>query len=377
MKVQLTDESALRRVSWSDLKSYLEAEGWTRTGLIGDKAMIFERADDHKALEEILVPSRDDVGDYVSRIADAISTLAKAEMRSPLEVYQDIFSAGSDVIRFRAPVGEPSGSIGIEDGVALYREAENLILAAACAAKDARRSYHLRKVTEATDYLRGVKLAPSERGSYVLTVLSPVQPRLGRQQHIDFGEEPFARNVTLCLSEALGAVGTAANMALAQNDFTPFEEAVAHGVSANLCESVAMLAETGNGIDISLYWARTRPSAQQNRVFKFKKEFGEVLREAARIYRESEPLTDMRIEGFVIKLDRPIEQFDGCATLRIYLEGKTRSVKVSFSEPVYQMVIRAFQDKSAISLLGDLVQQNQRWEIRNPRDLKIVDDFDS
>ena len=85
----------------------------------------------------------------------------------------------------------------------------------------------------------------------------------------------------------------------------------------------------------------------------------------------------MRIEGFVIKLDRPIEQFDGCATLRIYLEGKTRSVKVSFSEPVYQMVIRAFQDKSAISLLGDLVQQNQRWEIRNPRDLKIVDDFDS
>ena len=50
---------------------------------------------------------------------------------------------------------------------------------AARAAVDPHPSYHLRKVTEATDYLESVRLGPAERGSYVLTVFSSVQPRLG------------------------------------------------------------------------------------------------------------------------------------------------------------------------------------------------------
>lgn len=374
MKLELTDQKALRNLPWGDLKSYLDAQGWQQVERIGDKALVYvPDAMETEALE-ILVPTRDDLGDYVSRMAEAVEILANREQRSALDVYQDILTSGLDVVRLRAPEADASGAIGIEDGVVLHQEAENLMLAAACAAVDSRRNYHLRKVTQATDYLKSVRLGPSERGSYVLTLYSPVQPRLTHQPTFDLGEEPFARTVTLRLAEALGAAKRAADRARADNAFAPFDDAVAQGVSANLCDAVARLAERARGIEIGLTWARSRPAGRRRETYRFSPEVAEVLLEAARIFRQSEPLTDTRVTGFVIALDRPIEQFDGHATLRTLIDEKPRRVRVRFEHDLYPLVIRAFQDKSAISLLGDLFPGGQRWELRNPRELRLLDD---
>jgi len=376
MKLELTDQSALRQLPWGDLKSYLDAQGWHLTGRIGDKALVYVPDPTATDAVEILVPARDDLGDYASRMAEAIQILAEREERSALAVYRDLTTSGLDVVRLRAPGADASGAIAIEDGVVLYRETENLMLSAACSVVDARRNYHLRKVTEATDYLKTVRLGPSERGSYVLTVLSPVQPRLGRQQQLDLGEEPFARTVTLRLADALSAAKRAADRALAYNAFDPFDAAVSQGVSANLCDAIARLAETARGVDIGLTWARTRPAGRPRQSVHFTPEVGEVLREAAAIFRRSEPMTDHRVTGFVVALDRPVDQFDGNATLRVLIDERPRRVRVRFEEAVYPQVIQAFQDKSAISLRGDLFPTGQRWEIRNPRALQILDDQD-
>ncbi len=374
MKLELTDQTALRHLPWGDLKSYLDAQGWRQMDRIGDRALVYVPEAAETEAVEILVPTRDDLGDYVSRMAEAVGLLAEREQRSALEVYQDILTSGLDVVRLRAPEADASGAIGIEDGVVLHQEAENLLLAAACSVVDPRRNYHLRKVTQATDYLKSVRLGPSERGSYVLTLLSPVQPRLQHQQTFDLGEEPFTRTVTLRLAEALGAAKRAADRARADNAFAPFDEAVARGVSANLCDAVARLAEAARGIEIGLTWARSRPVGHRRETFRFSPEVGEVLLEAARIFRQSEPLTDTRVTGFVIALDRPIEQFDGNATLRTLIDEKPRRVTVRFEHALYPLVIRAFEDKSAISLLGDLFPGRQRWELRNPREIRLLED---
>ena len=377
MQLELTDQAALRRLSWVDLKSYLDQQGWRQTDRIGDKALVYVPAETGDGTVEILVPIRDDLGDYASRMADAVRLLARLEGRSALSVYQDLVTSGIDVVRVRAFGGGADGSIPIDDGVALYREAGNLLLAAACTVVDPRRSYHARKVTEATEYMKSVRLGPSERGSYVLSILSPVQPQIGGQQTLDLGEPPFARAVTLRLADALAAAKRAANRALAENAFAPFDEAVALGVSANLCDAVARLAQVGQGIDIGLTWARTRPAGRPRQQFNFSSETAEVLQEAARIFRQSEPLTDTRINGFVIALDRSVDQFDGNATLVLLISEKPRRVRVHFEQDAYQQVIRAFQEKLALSLLGDIFPVGQRWEIRNPRELRVLDDQDN
>lgn len=377
MRIELTDEAALSSLPWGDLKSYLDAQGWALVDRIGDKALVYRPGDGSGESVEILVPARDDLGDYALRIAEAVRILADVEQRSALAVYGDITVSGLDVVRLRAATADADGAIAIEEGVTLYREAENLMLSAACAAVDPRRNYHLRKVTEATDYLKSVRLGPSERGSYVLTVFSPVQPRLGGQQRLEFGDEPFSRTVTLRLADALGAAKRAADRAVSDGAFAPFDAAVAEGVSANLCEAVARLAEAARGIDIGLSWARTRPAGRRNQRFHFSPDVADVLREAASVFRRSEPLTDERLSGFVIALDRPVEHFDGSATLRVLLEDKPKRVRVRFEQSVYAQVIRAFQEKLVLSLRGDLYPVGQRWEIRNPREIRVEEDQDA
>ncbi|MGB5833280.1 MAG: hypothetical protein WBG92_14975 [Thiohalocapsa sp.] len=376
MRLELTDQAALSRLPWRDLKSYLDSRGWHQVGRLGDKALVFEPVAENAEAAEILVPARDDLADYASRMAEAVRILAESEQRSALAVFRDITTTGLDVVRLRSPNADSDGAIVIEDGVTLYREAENLMLSAACAAVDPRRSYHLRKVTEAMDYLKSVRLGPSERGSYVLSVYSPVQPRLGAQQRLDLGDEPFPRTVTLRLADALAAAKRAADQAVADGEFAPFDDAVAQGVSANLCDAVAHLAAAAKGVDIGLTWARTRPAGRQAQRYHFSVEVAEVLSEAASVFRRSEPLTDTRLTGFVIALDRPVDQFDGSATLRVLIEDRPRRVRVRFEQNVYPQVIRAFQEKFAIALLGDLFPVNQRWELRNPRELRMLDDQD-
>lgn len=377
MQLRLTDSDALRRLSWADLKAYLRQEGWHQTDRIGDKALVYAPIGSADPMAEILVPTRDDFADYAARMADAVETLARVEGRSELMVYHDLATAGQDILRVRAGAAGGDGTIPIDDGVTLYREAGNLILAAACAVVDPRRSYHARKVTEAGEYLRSVRIGPSERGSYVLTILSPVQPQIGDQQASDLGEPPFPRAVTLRLADALAAVKQAANRALAENAFTPFDEAVPLGVSANLCDAVAGLARVGDGVEIGLTWSRTRPAGRPRQQFGFGREAAEVLQEASRIFRQSEPQTDTRITGFVIALDRSVDQFDGNATLLLLIGDKPRRVRVRFEPDTYRTVILAFQDKRPVSLLGDLYPVGQRWEIRNPRCLQVLDDQDT
>ena len=54
-------------------------------------------------------------------------------------VFADLSAAGTDVIRLRAPHADDDGTIKLTQGVTMYREAENLMLAAACAASEPRR----------------------------------------------------------------------------------------------------------------------------------------------------------------------------------------------------------------------------------------------
>ncbi|MEO5333880.1 MAG: hypothetical protein H7839_17850 [Magnetococcus sp. YQC-5] len=152
-------------------------------------------------------------------------------------------------------------------------------------------------------------------------------------------------------------------------------------VSANLCEAVAGLVEHGKGIDIALTWARTRPTPGKNPRIQFTEDSAGVLREAAREFRRREPRMDVVLTGWVLKLARDPDRFDGDATLQVLLEGekRPRNIRITFEQTDFETVIRAFQQKLALSLEGDIVQTGQRWEVRSPRAVVIaqIDDTGS
>ena len=77
MRLELTDQDALRQLPWGDLKSYLDAQGWHLVEHIGDKALVYVPDPTASDGVEILVPARDDLGDYASRMAEAVQILAE------------------------------------------------------------------------------------------------------------------------------------------------------------------------------------------------------------------------------------------------------------------------------------------------------------
>ncbi|NMQ20129.1 hypothetical protein E4P82_13530 [Candidatus Competibacter phosphatis] len=377
MNVQIRDPALFRHLSHLDVRAYLAGQQWTEAGRIGNKATVHTQQDAAHRTWEILLPSREDVADYPERMAEALHTLAQVEGRSELLIYRDLLAAGADVLRVAAPHAATDGTIAIQEGVLLHQEAENLLLAAACAAVQPRPSYHAGKVTEAVQYLETVRLGPSETGSYVITLLSPVAPVLRRHaQQSLLEDEPFPRQVTHRLVEALDALEQAANAAAASDDFAAFETRVSQGISANLCEAVARLAQQCHGIRLELSWARVRPAGRPNFRRFFSRETGRLLGEAAREFRRNEPRLDCALTAWVIRLDREPDQFDGRATLRLLIDNRPRHVSVKFEQSMFDTVIHAFRDRIPISLDGDLFPVGQRYELGNPRNLALVQGMD-
>ena len=97
MKVRIEDKEALEALSWESLKAYLDrSEDWTYAEDIPGKAAVYQHSDSNGRLWEIIVPLRRNLGDYVSRMADAVSTLARVEDRSELDVYDDLANSPAE-----------------------------------------------------------------------------------------------------------------------------------------------------------------------------------------------------------------------------------------------------------------------------------------
>ena len=81
-----------------------------------------------------------------------------------------------------------------------------------------------------------------------------------------------------------------------------------------------------------------------------------------------------KVIAHVIKLERKPEEFDGRADLSCNRENRSTRLKVEFGRESYDTVIKAFQDRAAIELTGDIYREGGGYELRNPRYLSIPED---
>ena len=186
------------------------------------------------------MPLQHETGDFALRVSEVLRTLEHVEQRSQLEILRDLRTSSSDLIRIRASASQTTtGSIPLDLGVRFVEEAREMMLAAACSAIDPRPYYATRKPVQANEYLSRVRMGQTERGSFVLTILSPVPPGLRPPEPLDgVLPDPFERKVSQTLASGLLAARLAAQRAAVSGDVQPFREAVPRGVSANLCDAL-------------------------------------------------------------------------------------------------------------------------------------------
>lgn len=375
MKAHIIDADALRAISPMALSAYARAEGWLRTESFGDHSDVYFRAQ----AGEIILPGTEALGDYGAVVSDLIATFARFEERDELAVYRDLVGADRDVVRVRSPEADGDGSVRIEAGVDLVLHARDLLLSAACAAKEPRASYRAGKVKDAADYMDRVRLGQTEHGSFVVTLLAPVPPALdatGTQAELwpSPASEPFDRLVTRRLADGLQAARAAAETVMRSGGgLAPFQDAIPRGVSANLCEALSHLIDRGEGLEVSVTWAKTRLTPEPRRRVLFSRAEGEIFREAARVFRTLEPRPEETIEGFVIGCDRKTNETLGRVAIRTIIDGQPVSVKSELEPGLYSEAVQAHEKKQPIGITGDLKRQGQRWHLVNARSLSVLD----
>ena len=363
---------ALAAVTPRALHAYLAAQGWRKAEAIGDKGDLYAL----DGAPEILAPASDHIADYVLTMSQIVDILASTEDRDALAVLRDLAIADVDLIRVRAHEAEEDGSISIARGVDLVQQSHDMLLAAACAAAQPKRAYRAGSNKEASDYMSTVRIGQTERGSFVLTLVSPVPPSLvaSDQQTSLWPEvetEPFARKVTRQLIRALESARDAVALANRGQGIDAFKQRVGFGVSANLCGAVANLAKDGNGMDVSVAWALTRLTPQRRSRVDFTRADADILSEAAAVLRDREPRPGERLEGHVVNLARGPDAEFGQVTLRALVDGRMSSIKADFGPDHYRQVADAHLERRSLSLEGDLIREGQRWRIVNPRGLVV------
>lgn len=374
MRAIITDVDALRAVSVLSIHAYLRAQGWLKGDDLGNRGVVYAGPSD----AEVFAPGSDRLGDYATAVSSVIETIARVEERDETSVYRDLIFSDRDVIRFRAPDAEDDGSISLLAGVDLVQQSRDALLAAACSAGGPQRYYRSGSNARATEYLRSVKLGQTEHGSFVVNLFSPVPPQLAdaSQQALWPGleDEPFSRQVTLTLARAVDALVDALGEVGRGADIEAFENAVERGVSSNLCRAIAGLIKDGNGLDFSLNWARTRHAPQPRYRRQFSEADSHILSEAAKVLKERQSFKNEVLEGYVTGLKRDVAPTDGRIRLKTFVEGQPRSVSIELPEDEYRKALEAHDSKLQIEVEGDLEFEGQRYYLRNPRNIKVVEE---
>ncbi len=371
MKADIEDAAALSAVSPAALRAYAEAEGWVQLEPFGAHSHVYL----NKSLgAELIIPATSALGDYAATVSELIDRFARAEDRDQLQVFRDLSVADRDVIRVRSPEADDVGSVRIEAGVELFIHARELVLSAACSAWSPRASYRAGRVRQADDYMDRVRLGQTEHGSFVVTMLAPVPPQLDRPRDLwpNEADEPYERRVTRTLAGGLDAAADSVEKHLGGAGFAVFQNAVGRGVSSNLCEATAGLIPQGDGLEVSVTWARTRPAAVARWSRTFTRSEGEVLREVARVIQERQSRPDEQIEGLIVKLTRDGEAFDGRVTMKAVVDGRLRSVQAELQPSDYEVAIEAHRQRRPISALGTLEPVGHRWRLAGPTGVQLV-----
>lgn len=376
MKAKIRDADILRAVRPLDVLAYLRSRGWKEVQKLERGAFWIKEKE--STSYEILLPFETNGPGFAQRISEVLSVLEEDEERSQLEIVEDLSFANADVIRPRLQGAAEDGTISLDHGRDAYEQARALMLAAACAAVAPREVYSKRKPDQAMNYLSHARFGVSRRGSYILTIISPVSPKLKIEPSLfngDYAEEPFERRTVRVLAQALDQISVAARETAATGDFAPMKKAAQRGVSANLCDALIALHECSNenGVEFTFSWAPSRgvPEDIKSKAF-ISPDIVPILIETARMFRETGVMEGAAILGTVHKLEHQKRE-QGRVTIKGSVDGIQRTVITELAGADHSKAVRSYKERIPIVAAGELVKEGKSWILKNPHDISLIE----
>ncbi len=359
-------EDLARLVSPRALKMYAEGLGWKPVAGVNGDIALFHRPDSD--LHQVVVPLDEKFDDYADRVTEAIARLAEFERRPAVEVLDHLLLPPADVLRFRNVSPDTlTGVLPLDQAVSWLEGSRKLLLAQAHSVLRPQ-PYHPRlSRAEAEEMVGRCRLGQTERGSFTLTLVCPLDMVPSNLFTVD----PFTRQVTWGIVQSLQALASATESGRV-HDLTDAGKYPL--LSANFCEALLMLRPTWDrsALFVSITWSKAvLPPLEQSTQSEVQLrqecfEAAEYL--ALRLRAVPEPKPDAFV-GFVDVLrgqpgpdSRP---FGEVIVSLIMDDGETIRARVELSADAYLIAGGAHLANDPVFFKGFL--------IRLPRNSRIVD----
>jgi hypothetical protein len=310
--------------------------------------------------------------DYPQLLGSALQSVASVLGFSPDDAVRRILLERADVVSFEVQMeSAPDGTIPLTDGRRLIMAGYDTLEAAALA-QGIRRSYWRgRRPQRTVDFMERIRLGLPRLGSYVVPVVVPLSIAGTLERSIAGsgaplaleGEDPYERSVTRTLATAVLAAKAAADESTA-GDLRPFQDAVAAGVSANLCAALGSTRDVPSleGIEVEVNWAQrsdvVAPGASVS--ISIPRPILARFAEAAIYLGPKETDREELISGKIEHLDHAEGDQEGTIGIRASVDGISRMVWVELPLDDYHRAVRAHDENLDVVCRGTLVAYGPR-----------------
>ena len=388
----ITDIDAISILSPQDIEHYLLQKNWKQVRLVAGN-MIFDKKTEDDETIRVWLPMENDIEeDFVLSLIKLIKTLSIYESRSQLEILEDfdLFSIG-DVFRYQTSdvLARKSSSVPFSNGIKIIEQAKNILVSGATVAASRHKNavFGSRKPTKAMEYANSLRLGQTERGSYIVKIISPIsrEEETKEQNTLPHIELPFER---IALETAIrGAVAlkeTAQDIHKRGKFYIePFNERIEDGLTAELCEAiVGKESNNKSPVNLSVSWSPmfdVQPSNNLPDRLEFPIHLFEYISEAAKIFRVKEP-ENVHIHGYVVKLHR--EKPSGSGDIVVLAEiqtgeykGLSRKLKIKLNEEDYSLAHKAHHEWLEVKCSG-ILAKNELIDISKLSLIENQDNFD-
>ena len=358
-----------KQINFIDLRRYAESHGWRLRTRWLDRVLVYEHGDTSEVMK---IPLESDFADYYELLADAIVRLAETEGRAAESVYRDVREAEFDIVRIRTMV-HTSGEVypNLAEGRSVLRGAYSAFRTLAqFVQRGPRPLYNGRLASKVAEYMNQLRLGHSEVGSFVYTLMSPVEVRFSTQE--EMWNDDLPRKVTIAFEDTLVAMKAGVLEALASDSDDPLTNRIESGVSSNMLRAISDILAQDEEVAFSIEFSqRAKRSSRLGAGLTFPSGSREIIQSAAKSLGERATLNDIQVEGYVKQIDvtEPQERY-GVKILAL-VDGRNRTVTAEFGREDWDVLSRAAGDDIPIKFIADLRRRDKYLEADNPVGLEL------
>jgi hypothetical protein len=386
----LSDDDVMAVPDLRAVADYLRVAGWSLEDQ--DARTSLWRAASSRDAEplEIVLPVRQEVGDYTDRIDAALRTLAFAERRLPEEVKSDISFGGADTVAVRLTPDAPPGEAPLSLAHSAVSALHNFVVGSAAAIEIHELVLPSHRPPWAESYASRVRLS-THRGSFVLSLALPLVADIGNEGLADqdagdqamfkLPPQPFGRRVSnRMLRSAQAARQLADEVSAGDRPLRAFGEDPIRP-AANATELAALKAL--GGPEYGLYQLRFTQSplaGQQSEPVTLRITPGQqrILGEAADFLRTRQPRAGVTVQGLVVRLHRSSAFGPGDVVIEGIDDdsGTTRRYRLELAEDDYNDAVRAHRNGLQVSVTGDREERGTHLHLRRLTSFSVIPGLD-